>query len=69
MKECLLCHNERESVSHVLWEFPAYSSFRSLGFSISSRLIASFLWVVSGGRINLVLCSALLKVLLWMFGS
>ena len=28
MKECLLCDNECESVSHVLWECPAYSSLR-----------------------------------------
>ena len=26
MKECLLCDDECESVSHVLWECPAYSS-------------------------------------------
>ena len=25
MKECLLCDNECESVSHVLWECPAYT--------------------------------------------
>ena len=29
MKECLLCDDECESVSHVLWECPAYSSLRS----------------------------------------
>ena len=38
-----------------------------MGFSISSRLIVSgkhpFFWVVSCGRINLVLCLALLKVI------
>ena len=30
MKECLLCNNECESVSHVLWECPAYSSLREI---------------------------------------
>ena len=30
MKECLLCDNECESVSHVLWECPAYSSLRNI---------------------------------------
>ena len=29
MKECLLCGDECESVSHVLWECSAYSSLRS----------------------------------------
>ena len=29
IKECLLCDDECESVSHVLWECPAYSSLRS----------------------------------------
>ena len=28
MKECLLCDDECKSVSHVLWECPAYSSLR-----------------------------------------
>ena len=28
MKESLLCDDECESVSHVLWECPAYSSLR-----------------------------------------
>ena len=69
-----------ESVSHVLWECPAYSSLRSnflaagslgmMGLSISSRFIVSgkhpLYWVVSCG---MVLCLALLKVLFWMFGS
>ena len=26
MKECLLCDAECESVSHVLWDCPAYAS-------------------------------------------
>jgi hypothetical protein len=26
MKECLLCDDECESVSHVLWECPEYKS-------------------------------------------
>ena len=74
----MLCDDECESVSHVLWECPAYSiyklpcrgSLEMMGLSISSRLIVSgkhpLFWVV---RINLVLCLALLKVLFWMFGS
>ena len=28
-KECLLCDAECESVSHVLWDCPAYASIRS----------------------------------------
>ena len=44
-----------------------------MGLSISSRLIVSgkhpLYWVMSCGRINLVLCFALLKVLFRMFGS
>ena len=28
-KECLLCDAECESVSHVLWDCPAYASVRS----------------------------------------
>ena len=84
MKECLLCDDECESVSHVFWECPVYSSLRSnfllpcrgslgmMGFTISSRLIVSgkhpLYRAVSCGRINLVLCLALL-VLFWMFGS
>ena len=28
-KECLLCHAECGSVSHVLWDCPAYASIRS----------------------------------------
>ena len=28
-KECLLCDAECESVSHVLWDFPAHVSIRS----------------------------------------
>ena len=80
MKECLLCDDECESVSHVLWECPAYSSLRSNflvtlqgklgddGFEhFHSRLIVSgkhpIYSVVSCGRIYLVLCLALLKVL------
>ena len=30
MKECLLCDNNCGSVSHVLWECPAYSSLREV---------------------------------------
>ena len=29
MKECLLCDDEFETVSHVLWECPAWSSLRT----------------------------------------
>ena len=49
MKECLLCGDECESVSHVLWECPAYNICKSdftanriflgKGFRISSLLI------------------------------
>ena len=68
MKECLLC-DECESVTHVLWGCPAYSSVRSDflvalqgklgdGFehfqSHDSFREASFIWVVSCPRINLV---------------
>ena len=28
-KECLLCDAECESISHVLWDCPAYASIRS----------------------------------------
>ena len=27
-KECLLCDDECESISHVLWDFPVYSTVR-----------------------------------------
>ena len=66
---------ECESVSHALRECPAYSSLRSnflvaqqgMGLSISSHLIVSgrhpLFRVVSCGRINLVLCLTLLRVI------
>ena len=48
-------------------------SLGMMSLSISSCLIVSgkqpLYWVVSCGRINLVLSLALLKVLFWMFGS
>ena len=28
-KECLLCDNECESISHVLWDCPVYSTLRN----------------------------------------
>ena len=73
MKECLLCDNECESVSHVLWECPAYREnflvalqgmlgdefehFEALG----SFEKASFML---GSESWVVLCLTLLRVIL-----
>ena len=66
MKECLLCDNECESVSNVLWECLAYSSLidnflvalQGMSLSISSHSVVSrrrlLCWVVSCGRISVV---------------
>ena len=83
MKECLLCVDDCESVSHVLWECPACSSLRSNflvalhgklgddGFehfqSLDSFRKASF--ILGSELWEDVLCLALIKVLFWMFGS
>ena len=75
--------SDARSVSHVSWECPAYNSLRSNffvalqgklgdGFEHSNCTIVSqrhpIFWVVSCGRINLVLCSTFLRVLFWIFG-
>ena len=44
-KECLLCDVECESVSHVLWDCPAYASIRS-AFMLELRLLPKTLCLV-----------------------
>ena len=70
-----------DSVSHVVWECPAYSSLRSdfmcklqelLGDISASRVLIALrehhlCWVVSCGRGDLVLCLILSRATLWMF--
>ena len=66
-KECLLCDDECESVSHVLWDCPVYNTLRNdflcklqelLGNrfehfeSLDSFEMYLLFWVVSCGRID-----------------
>ena len=75
MFKCLLCDNECESVSHVLWECPACSSLRdNFLVALQETLGDEFehfqalrrrplCWEVSCGRISMVLCLTLLRVM------
>ena len=66
-KECLLCDDECESISHVLWDCPVYNTLRNdfmcklqelLGdkFEHFESLLKKHLlfWVVSSGRMTLL---------------
>ena len=45
MKERVLCDDECESVSHVLWECPGFEHFQSLdSFRKASFILCSELW-------------------------
>ena len=79
MKECLLCDDVCESVSHVLWECPAYRSnflvalqgeLGDDGFeyfqSLDSFRKASF---ILGSEDKFGSLLGLVKVLFWMFWS
>ena len=79
-KECLLCDDECESISHVLWDCSVYSTLRNnftcklqelLGdiFEFLRAWIALkkhlLFWIVRCGRMTLALC---LLITLSMFG-
>ena len=71
-KECLLCDDECESVSHVLWDCPVYNalgndcrSFLGIELSILRAWIVLkrhlLFWVVNCGRMTLALCLIILR--------
>ena len=76
-KECLLCDDECESVSHVLWDCLVYNTLRNdfmcklqelLGDrfehfeSLDSLKKHLLFWVASCGRMTLALCLILLRI-------
>ena len=84
VKECLLCGDECESVSHVLWECPAYNICRSdftaklqdflgEGFqdfqSLDSQESLPLCWAVSCGRKTFHHSLSLLRGMFCVFGS
>ena len=83
-KECLLCDDECESVSHVLWDCPVYSTLRNDflcklqeflwdGFehfeSLDSFEKHLLFWIVSCGWMTSALCLILLRITSLTFGS
>ena len=60
MKDCHLCDSECESVSHVLWECPAYSSIRdNFLVALQGELGDGFQSLDSFGKASFVLGSEL----------
>ena len=76
-KECLLCDDGCESISHVLWDCPVYNTLRNdFMCKLQELLVDRFehykslivlknhllFWVVSCGRMTLALCLILLRI-------
>ena len=79
-KESLLCDDECESVSPVLWDCPVYNTLRNGflcklqellgdGFEHFESLDHLLFWVVSCGRMTSALCLILLRIASLTFGS
>ena len=83
-KECLLCDDECESVSHVLWDCPVYNTLRNDFLCKLQELLGDryehfdsldsfekhlLFWVMSCGRMTSALCLILLRTTSLTFWS